>query len=65
MTKFYFMTAAIALISFAQPLLKGQEQNLHNDHKVFGVNKLPPHADFFAYETSDLANKNELENSTR
>jgi len=34
------------------PVLK---QKLHSDHTVFGVNKLAPHADFFAYETAQMA----------
>jgi beta-galactosidase len=32
-----------------------QKQNLHSDHKVFGVNKLMPRADFLAYESDSLA----------
>ena len=35
------------------------KQNLHNDHRVFAVNKLAPHADFFAFETQALAEQNE------
>jgi len=35
-----------------------KEQKLHNNHTIFKVNKLEPHADFFAYETKDLAEKN-------
>ena len=35
--------------------LQEQKQNLHSDHTVFAVNKLGPHADFFAYETEQLA----------
>jgi len=32
-----------------------QKQNLHSDHTVSAVNKLAPRADFFAYETEQLA----------
>ena len=42
-----------------------QEQVLHNDHTVFSVNKLKPHADFFAFETAPLAEKENLESSNR
>ncbi len=42
-----------------------QPQNLHNNHKVFAINKLPPRADFFAYESSKLATTNKLELSSR
>lgn len=31
------------------------EQKYHSDHTVFGINKLLPRADFFAFETSQLA----------
>jgi len=42
-----------------------QKQNLHSDHTVFAVNKLAPRADFFAYESQKLAEKNEPESSLR
>ena len=33
----------------------------HADHTVFGVNKLEPHADFFAYESAGIGHiKNNL-----
>lgn len=41
------------------------KQNLHNDHRVFAVNKLAPHADFFAFETQALAEQNEPGTSQR
>jgi len=41
------------------------KQNLHNDHKVFAVNKLAPHADFLAYESHVLAEQNEPGSSQR
>ncbi len=65
MTKFYLIAGLAALVSCAQPVIKEQEQNLHNDHTVFGVNKLQPHADFFAYETAELVGKDQLESSSR
>jgi len=42
-----------------------QKQDYHNDHTKFGVNKLIPHADFFAFETEDLASQNNQNNSDR
>ena len=40
-------------------------RDLHEDHTIFGVNKLNPCADFFAYETEPLAMVNTPEVSTR
>lgn len=37
----------------------------HNDHTIFGVNKLDPHADFFAYESEEKAMQNGREESCR
>jgi len=65
MNKLYLTAVLTVLVSCAQPITKGQEQNLHNNHTVFGVNKLHPHADFFAYESVELANKKDLESSSR
>ena len=42
---------------------KEQKQNLHNDHTVSAVNKLAPRADFFAYETEQLARGGNPESS--
>jgi len=39
--------------------VKEQKQNLHGDHTVFAINKLGPHADFFAYESGQLAEQDE------
>lgn len=54
LTAFIFCTHSVA-----------QDQSLHHDHTVFAVNKLSPHADFFAYETEKLASENNMENSSR
>ncbi len=51
----------ISIVSFSQV----QEQNLHNDHTVFEVNKLDSHADFFTYETASLASHSTPEASRR
>ncbi len=65
MLKYIQIIGLLVFISCVQSVTKEQEQNLHNDHTVFGANKLPPHTDFFAYESSELANKKELESSRR
>lgn len=33
----------------------GAAQNNHQNHQIFSVNKLPPKADFFAFESEYLA----------
>jgi len=50
----YFMGACMILTS-CRDGIKSQKQNLHHDHRVFGVNKLEPHADFIAFESEALA----------
>jgi len=45
--------------------IREQKQNLHNDHTVFAVNKLAPRADFFAYESDELAKQADPESSQR
>ena len=65
MIRLYFIFFLAVLVSCSQHLTKEQSQNLHNDHTVFGVNKLKPHADFFAYESVELMSKNELISSNR
>lgn len=40
-----------------------QEQKLHNDHTVFAINKLNPHADFFSYASLENASQNVIHNS--
>ena len=44
---------------------RGHRQDLHMDHTVFGVNKLPPRADFFAYESAHLAEADLPDSSRR
>jgi len=61
--KLYFLIFIVFTI--AASLFSQQEQNLHKDHAVFGVNKLNAHADFFAYETRAIANKGLKEASNR
>lgn len=40
-------------------------QDLHSDHGVFAVNKLAPRADFFPYESKELAGWNIPDSSSR
>ena len=64
MTKLHYITVILLLIPFFG-FSQEQIQNLHNDHSVFGVNKLKPHADFFSFETASLASQKSVENSER
>lgn len=41
------------------------KQTWHSDHTIFGINKINPHADFFAFETEHLAKEGKVENSNR
>ncbi len=43
----------------------GVAQNYHQDQTVFGINKLNPRADYFSYESQDLAIQNLREESNR
>ncbi len=45
--------------------IAGPAQEFHSDHRVFGINKLDPRADFFSFERSDLAKSGEKEESSR
>jgi beta-galactosidase len=65
MNRFYLVVVLATLYACSPPTTAEQEQNLHADHTVFGVNKLPPHADFFAYESATLMNQNDLASSNR
>jgi len=59
------LPGVLVLLSLCHRPLPAQEQNLHHNHEVFGVNKLDARADFLAYETEDLARKNEAALSER
>jgi beta-galactosidase len=57
--------SAFLLLGSCGPKERWEKQNLHSDHTVFGVNKLGPHADFFAYESPLLAETDEPGSSQR
>lgn len=61
MTKYIYFTISVILFSCSQ----NEEQVFHSDHRVFGVNKLEPHADYFAYESESLASENNKSLSRR
>lgn len=42
-----------------------QAQTFHEDHTVFGVNKMKPHTDFFSFESEPLAIRNLADSSDR
>lgn len=65
MNRLYWVVMMAFMFSCSKAVSVEQEQNLHNDHTIFGVNKLPPHADFFAYESAELMKRNELAQSSR
>lgn len=56
---FFILSFVMAIQCFAQ------DQNLYSNHLVFEVNKLEAHADFFSFETEQLADKNQFEKSAR
>jgi beta-galactosidase len=55
--------ATLALLLFASATSTAQD--LHADHTVFAVNKLPPRADFFAFESEEGMNNNDMNTSDR
>lgn len=59
----YVCLIILALLVSLAVFPQEQEQNLHNDHTVFQVNKLEAHADFFAFETAILASQSKVEAS--
>ena len=58
--KNFWFIAAIFLLFTCQ-----QEKDWHADHTIFGIHKLKPHADFFAYESEVLAKLGSVEKSRR
>ncbi|MCD4710697.1 MAG: DUF4981 domain-containing protein, partial [Bacteroidales bacterium] len=55
MIKVISLISLLLLLMSCSPKERWEKQDLHSDHTVFAVNKLAPHADFFAYESQYLA----------
>ncbi len=57
----------VILIIFFSQTIQAQKlrEDWHQDHQVFTKNKLKPHADFFAYESSALVQTGEKKQSSR
>ncbi len=62
----YKVTLLLALITLS-PFMQAQiiPQTYHADHTIFAEQKLAPRADFFAYESKELASENLPEKSKR
>ncbi|MFK8163843.1 MAG: glycoside hydrolase family 2 TIM barrel-domain containing protein [Lewinella sp.] len=65
MNKLHLAFLLAMLFSCSSPTPTAQEQIAHTDHTVFGINKLPPHANFFGYASADQVTENEPANSHR
>ncbi len=62
----YLLIFANFFIIGCAPKFKEEQVHIfHNNHQIFGINKLKPRADFFAFEKIDLMNANLKENSSR
>ena len=57
MNKSRYLIAFIILLSACTNFEPEQMQTLHHNHQVFEINKLKPHADFFAFANADLAHE--------
>lgn len=55
----------LSIFIFAIAFSQEQEQNLHQNHQIFGVNKLAPRASFFPFEKAGLSTLQEMEKSDR
>ncbi|NPD47882.1 DUF4981 domain-containing protein [Lentimicrobium sp. L6] len=55
----------LSIFIFAIAFSQEQEQNLHQNHQVFGVNKLAPRASFFPYEEAGRCMRDKMELSSR
>jgi beta-galactosidase len=64
MTKFHFTYLLISLLYFTS-YAQIDTSKFHCDHTIFGVNKLEPRADFFAFESEKLAFQSECNSSNR
>lgn len=55
----------LSIFIFAIAFSQEQEQNLHQNHQIFGLHKLAPRASFFPFEKADLCLLQEMEKSER
>ena len=63
MIKYFLLLIPIVISSCIES--SNKERQPHEDHTVFSINKLPPHADFFNYESKTLAMANDPLGSKR
>jgi beta-galactosidase len=57
------LLSLLLLLWSCNPKERWEKQDLHSDHTVFSIHKLASHADFFAFESESLAQKNMPESS--
>ncbi len=65
MVKVSTLISLLLMLLSCSPKERWEKQDLHSDHTIFAVNKLAPHADFFAYESGALAEQDEPGSSQR
>ncbi len=65
MVRILYLIPILLLLWSCGQSSKEVQQNLHSDHTIFAVNKLGPRADFFVYESDELAKQNDPESSQR
>jgi beta-galactosidase len=57
MKKLMYLFCAFLLIQCSENLPEVAEQTYHYNHQIFEENKLPPRASFFAYEATNITEK--------
>ncbi len=55
----------LMLLGSCGPQERWEKQDLHSDHAIFSLHKLAPHADFFPFESEQLAAQGDPESSLR
>ncbi|RLD55170.1 MAG: beta-galactosidase, partial [Bacteroidetes bacterium] len=63
MVKVSTLISLLLMLLSCSPKERWEKQDLHSDHTIFSIHKLAPHADFFAFESESLAQKNIPESS--